>query len=296
MILGVGTVALDTVETPTGSVHGAPGGSALYFAAAASLLGPVAVVGVTGQDFPEAPLADLASRGVDLSGIERVPDPTFRWHARYDASGNREVLSVHRGGIVRRAPVVPVSFRSPRALFLGSTDPGVQRRVLEGAGVPGMVILDTMPHWIRDGRADLETLLARVDILLVNEEEARILGGVSNEGEAALVVRSMGPTWVVVKRGARGVCAYGEGGPIAVEAVAVERVVDPTGAGDAFAGGMVASLARSGGLAAVHMREALGVGVDMGARAVGAFSFAGLLDAPPERDAAGPPFLPTGRR
>ena len=277
MILGVGTVALDTVETPTGSVRDAPGGSALYFAAAASHLGPVTLVGVTGQDFPQAPLDELADRGVDVSGVQRVPDPTFRWHARYDASGNRDIVSVHRGGIVRRAPVVPDAFRNPRALFLGSTDPGVQRRVLDQAGVPEMVVLDTMPHWIRDGRAVLESLLARVDVLLVNEEEAEVLGREADESASARIALSMGPAWVVVKRGARGVCAYGEGGSLEGEAVAVDPVVDPTGAGDAFAGGVVASLARSGALSAQAMEEALRVGVVMGARAVSTFSFAGLL-------------------
>jgi len=277
VILGVGTVALDTVETPTGSARDVPGGSALYFAAAAGLLGPVAVVGVTGQDFPVEPLDRLAARGVDVSGIVRLPLPTFRWRARYDASGNREVLSVHRGGITREVPAVPPALRDPDLLFLGSTGPGVQRHVLEEAGAPGRVVLDTMPHWITEGRHDLEALLARVDILLVNEEEVLLLGGGADEARAAAAVRTMGPGWVVVKRGARGACAYGAEGPISVDAAPVERVVDPTGAGDAFAGGLVASLANHGGPSDVAMRGALGAGVEMGARAVKAFSFEGLL-------------------
>jgi len=279
VILGVGTVALDTVETPTGSVRDVPGGSALYFAAAASLLGPVAVVGVTGEDFPAEPLDRLAARGVDVSGIVRLPHPTFRWHARYDASGRREILSVHRGGIVRTAPEVPPALRDPEILFLGSTDPGVQARVLGQAGAPGRIVLDTMPHWIRDRRGDLEAILPRVDVLLVNEEEVCLLGDVPGEAAAVGAVLSMGPSWVVVKRGARGACAYGAHDRVEVEAVAVEPVVDPTGAGDAFAGGLVASLARRGSLSATAMREALGVGAGMGAQAVSAFSFEGLLES-----------------
>lgn len=276
MILGVGTVALDTVETPTASVTEVPGGSALYFAAAAGGVGPVAIVGVTGEDFPAEPLAQLAARGVDVSGIRRYPHPTFRWHARYDESGRREIVSVHRGGIVGMAPVVPPALRDPEILFLGSTDPGVQAQVLEQAGAGARVVLDTMPHWIRDRRRELEALLPRVDVLLVNEEEVLLLAGASDEATAAEAVRARGPTWVVVKRGARGACAYGGAGRIEVDAAAVERVVDPTGAGDAFAGGLVASLAGRG-LSDADMGAALGVGSAMGARAVSAFSLQGLL-------------------
>jgi sugar/nucleoside kinase (ribokinase family) len=140
-----------------------------------------------------------------------------------------------------------------------------------------MVVLDTMPHWIIEGRADLEVLLGRVDVLLVNEEEVRMLAAESDEATAAGIARSLGPRWVVVKRGSRGACAYGGDERIEVEAVGVEAVVDPTGAGDAFAGGLVASLAEGRGLSAADLRQALGVGVEMGARAVGAFSFAGLM-------------------
>jgi sugar/nucleoside kinase (ribokinase family) len=277
VILGVGTVALDTVETPTGSAREMPGGSALYFAAAASGPGPVAVVGVTGEDFPAEALERLARRGVDVSGILRVPHPTFRWHARYDASGNREIVSVHKGGIVGIPPHVPSRFRNPDVLFLGSTDPHVQSHVLESVGGAETVVLDTMTHWIRDDRDTLEALLAHVDILLASEEEVRALGGSDDEATAAEAARALGPAWVVVKRGARGSCAYGGHGAVEVEAVGVDTVVDPTGAGDAFAGGLVSSLAAAGSLSAADMREALDVATEMGARAVRAYSFQGIL-------------------
>ncbi len=277
MILGVGTVALDTVETPDGFAREVPGGSALYFAAAAVRLRSVAVVGVTGQDFPEEALAGLAARGVDVSGIVRRPHPTFRWHARYDEAGAREILSVHRGGIVREVPEVPAALRDPDVLFLGSTDPGVQGHVLRQAGVPGRVVLDSMAHWIRDRRAELDALLPRVDVLLASEEEVRILGGAQEEEEAAAAARARGPSWVIVKRGARGACAWGAEGPVEVQAVRVARVVDPTGAGDAFAGGVVASLSVGRSLSAEALREALRVGARMGALAVTDFSFEGLL-------------------
>jgi sugar/nucleoside kinase (ribokinase family) len=278
VILGVGTVALDTVETPAGSVRDVPGGSALYFAAAASHLGPVAVAGVTGEDFPVGPLAALVARGVDVSGIARVPDPTFRWHARYDGSGRREILSAHRGGIERRGPTIPPSLEGPDVLFLGSMDPVMQHRCLDQARAAGIVVLDTMSHWIRDRREELDALLARVDVLLVNETEARTLGGRREEEAAAEALRSLGPRWVVVKRGARGACAYRANGRVEVGAAPVEAVVDPTGAGDAFAGGLVMSLARGGGLSAEDMRDALGTGASMGALAVRAFSIEGLME------------------
>ncbi len=178
---------------------------------------------------------------------------------------------------MRTAPEVPPALRDPEILFLGSTDPGVQARVLGQAGAPGRVVLDTMSHWIRDSRRDLEATLPSVDVLLLNQEEVRLLGEAPDEEAAARSVLSMGPTWVIVKRGARGACAYHAHGRVEMEAVPVELVVDPTGAGDAFAGGLVASLTGVGSLSPAVIRNAVGVGVDMGARAVRAFSLEGLL-------------------
>ena len=283
LILGVGTVALDTVETPAGSVRDAPGGSALYFGAAVSLDLPVSLVGVTGEDFPSAPLERLAARGVDVSGIVRLPRPTFRWRARYDEHGVREVLSVHRGGTVRTPPVIPMDRKDPGVLFLGSTDPSVQAEVLAQAGRPGLVLLDSMPHWIRDGRATLAQLLPAVDVFLANEEEVRLLGGVPDEAEAAEAVQALGAGWVVVKRGAGGARAYGRGTVVEVPAAAVPRVVDPTGAGDAFAGGLASSLASTTAEASTltpsAMEAAMLRGARAGALAVAAFGFEALLSA-----------------
>jgi sugar/nucleoside kinase (ribokinase family) len=246
----------------------------------------VAIVGVTGGDFPVEALDRLAARGVDVSGVMRLPHPTFRWHARYDASGNREVLSVHRGAIVRAAPTIPPPLRNPEILFLGSAHPSAQLDVLEQAETDGLVVLDTMPRWIQEDGPDLRRLLGRTDVLLANDVEIRILAGLADEAKAAETLRSLGPTWVVAKRGARGACAYGEGECVEVDAVRVENVVDPTGAGDAFAGGMVASLAATRSPSAADMRAALEVGAVMGARAVSAFSFEGLMVPEP---------LPRGR-
>ncbi len=293
----VGTVALDTVETPSGRMAEAPGGSALYFAAAARRWGPVLPVGVAGDDLPEAALAPLEALGVDVSGIRRLPGATFRWHVRYDEDGGRETLAAERGVTVRTPPEPGPEHRDPGALFLGSTDPGVQRAVLDAAGAPGLVALDTMAHWIRDRRAELEALLPRVDLLLVDGGELRLLGGEEDEGRAAAAVLERGLPWLVVKRGARGAAAYAGTGapesssggaapgrparPVAeVPAAPVDRVVDPTGAGDAFAGGLVGTLTAAGGrraLDAEGLRGALLAGASMGALAVSDFSFRGLV-------------------
>lgn len=279
----VGTVAMDTVETPDGSVRDVPGGSAPYFGAAARRWGAVALVGVAGADLPRDALEPLARSGVDVGGIRRVPGPTLRWHARYDEAGERETVSAERGVAVTTAPTLDPSHRDPDALFLGSTDPAVQRSVLSQAGAPGLVVLDTMGHWIRDRPRELAALLEVVDVVVLGRRELAALGGAADEAVAASAVLAMGPAWVVVKRGGAGVRAYanrGDEGRLQVPAVPVPRVVDPTGAGDAFAGGLVGSLTRSGGRAALdgtRMAAALRAGACMGAVAVQSFSFDALL-------------------
>ena len=234
------------------------------------------------RTFPPSPSAELAARGVDVSGIVRLPAshvPMARALRRVWAAGRS--CRCTEAASCGTAPEVPAG-----PPWSGDPVPGQHRsrrcsaRVLDQAGTPGMVVLDTMPHWIRDGRGDLEALLPRVDVLLVNEEEVRLLGGVPDEAAAAAAVlipgSDMGGGEARSPRSLRLRCTDDR---VEVEAVAVEPVVDPTGAGDAFAGGLVASLARRGSLSATAMREALGVGAGMGAQAVSAFSFEGLLES-----------------
>ncbi|MEQ9401248.1 MAG: PfkB family carbohydrate kinase [Longimicrobiales bacterium] len=291
-IVAVGTVALDAVETPGGSVVEAPGGSAPYFAAAAFRYAPVSIVGVVGSDWPDAALAPLVERGVDVDGVRRVDGTTFRWHARYDAEGTRTTVSADRGVTVRTPPSLQPAHRDPAALFLGSTDPSVQADVLEQVGTPGLVVLDSMGHWIETRRPDLLELLRRTDVLVLNDEELRALGRHADPGAAAAEILSVGLAWLVVKDGPRGARLYGavdnrEGGPLepvaTVPAQRVDPVVDPTGAGDAFAGGLVGFLVQQGGPAALNagtLEAAMTEGARTGAAAVRSFSFDGLLGDP----------------
>lgn len=280
-VVGVGTVALDTVEAPSGGVVDEPGGSALYFAAAARHYAPVSVVGVTGRDYPEQPLARLAELGVDVSAIVRTAPESLRWRVRYDRHGRRETLAANRDRALLPPPPLSPGHRNARALFLGSTDPRIQRRVLDEAGEPGLVVVDTMAHWVRDAAADLNGVLASTDVLLVNEEELGLLAGGEQGAAAAAAVRERGPSWIVMKHGALGAVAYGAAIRLRVPAAGVE-VVDPTGAGDAFAGGLVGSLAQgwpSGPAGREALARALRRAVVLGGGAVSSFGLEALLSS-----------------
>jgi sugar/nucleoside kinase (ribokinase family) len=277
-VLGVGTVALDSVQTPGGSVDDVPGGSALYFGAAARHFASVALAGVIGEDFPEETLRTFSGLGVDVSAIQRHPGESFRWKVRYGADlTERETLESNRGVTLQGGLSIPAEHRRPEAVFLGSTHPAVQRAALEEVE-SGLVVLDTMTHWIEDRREELVELLARVDVLLVNQEEAKLLSERGAPPLAAAVLRAMGPQWVVIKRGPAGAMAFGPSVDVAVPARPMDSTVDPTGAGDAFAGGFVGALAGSATVDASSVRRALGAGVVMGALAVSSFSLDSLVE------------------
>lgn len=282
MIVAFGTMALDSVETPGGRVIDEPGGSALYFAAAASLLAPVGLLGVVGSDYPWSALNPLLARGVDVEGIERRQGPTMRWRARYGSDlEERETIGTTRGVAESEAPAVPLSWRGAPTLFLGSTDPGLQNAVLERVAPTGLVVLDTMEHWIRERRAEVAELASRCDVLLLNEREAALLGGDHGEDEGAPTLLSLGPAWVVVKRGRRGAHAFSGGEALEVPAAAGGRVVDPTGAGDAFAGGLTARLHAAAALDRTAMEDALRHGSAAAALAVQDFGMRALTRGGP---------------
>ena len=274
-VLGVGTVSLDTVESAGEVAHDVLGGSAPYFAAAARVSADVAIVGVVGEDFPERFVTRLSEAGIDVGGLSRHTGETFRWHVRYGPDGNRETLSTNRETALAETPEVPGDRKGPAALFLGSTDPSIQASVLANAGAPALVVLDTMTHWIRDRSDDLRLLTRSADVLLLNEEEALLLG----DGDQAAGIRPIleeGCSWVVVKRGDQGAIAFGHDRAIAVSAPRPREVKDPTGAGDAFGGGLVATLARDWP-SPTAMDEALRHAAAMGSLAVESFSVDRLL-------------------
>ena len=248
-LLVVGSVALDDLDGPFGPRPDVLGGSASYFSVAASLLAPqsVQLIAVIGDDFPAPHVELLRHKGVELSGLERVPGKSFRWVGKYaDDLSTRTTLDTQLGVFADFRPKLGAIHRDAQLLFLGNIDPVLQLDVLEQVKKPTVVACDTMNFWIGGKPAELKRTLSRVDILLVNDEEARQLAGVHNLCKAAAAIRAMGPKAIIVKRGDSGALLFHESGVFAAPAYPLDNVVDPTGAGDTFAGGFMGYLARSG--------------------------------------------------
>ena len=258
-ILVVGTVALDSVETPYGKADEALGGSATYFAAGASFYAPVRVVGVVGEDFPHAKLDFLKARGVDLSGIEVVKGgKSFRWAGRYHHDLNhRDTLATHLNVLETFQPKLPEGWRDSPFLFLANIDPVLQRQVLEQMRRPRLVVMDTMNFWIDSLRAELERTLSMVDAIVVNDAEARQLARTPNLITAARAIQKMGPRTVIVKKGEHGALLFTEDRVFSAPAYPLEEVFDPTGAGDTFAGGFYGYVARAGKADEATLRHAV---------------------------------------
>ncbi len=269
----VGSVALDTVTTPAGKVEDALGGSALYFAAAASLLGPVSVVAVVGEDFPEEEIEFLKARGVDFRGLEKRPGKTFRWGGVYSEDLNqRETLFTHLNVFEDFSPSLPDAYRDAPFLFLANIHPRLQSQVLDQMRQLKFVAMDTMNFWIEGTPDELAAVLRRVQMLVINDSEARQLSGESQLLRAVRATREKGPQTVVVKKGEHGaLLAHGDS-LFWAPAYPVENVVDPTGAGDTFAGGMMGYLARAGEVTEATLRRAVMYGTALASFCVEDFS------------------------
>jgi len=242
-ILVVGSVALDSVRTPMGEAKDALGGSASYFAAAARHFNRVVVVAVVGEDFPVAHMKMLEGLGVDLTSLERAKGATFRWAGEYEQDLNtRRTLDTQLNVFADFKPRLRPEHGEIEFVFLANIHPELQSGVLDQVKQPRYVVLDTMNYWIQGSRKALETTLARVDAVLLNDEEARLLSGHSNIYHAAKAVLDMGPSLVVVKKGEHGAVLIARDFVFVVPAFPLESVSDPTGAGDAFAGGFVGHL------------------------------------------------------
>jgi sugar/nucleoside kinase (ribokinase family) len=280
-ILCVGSVALDSIETPFGKADRVLGGSAVYFTAAASLFTPVRVVGVVGDDYPLDELGFLRERGADLSGIEQRAGESFFWAGRYHFDLNtRDTLETKLGVFADFEPKIPRGFRDARYVFLGNIDPVLQHDILDQVDSPDIVACDTMNYWIDSSRAVLLDLLARVSILIVNDEEVRQLAGEPNLLKAARWVQEKGPEIVVVKKGEHGAILFADDWLFFVPGFPLEEVFDPTGAGDAFAGGFVGYLASAGSMEPSDLRRAMVYGSVMGSYAVERFSVERLIELP----------------
>ena len=275
-LLVVGSVALDSVETRAGKRVDVLGGAATFVSAAASFLTPTSVrlVGVVGDDFDDAHTQYLKSRGVDLAGLERVKGGrTFRWSGRYAPDfSTRTTLDTQLNVFQDFNPKLPAGWAESDYVFLANIDPGLQLGVLEQAKKPKFVACDTMNLWIDIKRPELVKLLERVDMLLLNDEEARQLSGQANLPAAARAIRAMGPGSVVIKRGDAGALLFHEGGVFAAPAFPIEDVVDPTGAGDSFAGGFMGWLAREGNTTPMTIRTSMIMGSVLASFSVEDFS------------------------
>lgn len=279
-VLVVGSVALDSVRTPAGSRSDSLGGSASYFSLAAAHYSRVRMVAVVGTDFPDSNLTLFRRYGVDLCGLKIEPGLSFRWEGVYSEDMNdRTTLRTDLNVFLDFHPELPEVCLRSRCVFLANIDPVLQAEVLDQLESPSLVVLDTMNYWITSKREQLLSVLKRVHVFLLNDTEAKLLTGAENVLKAAEGIRMMGPSVVVVKRGEYGALARTEQGWFALPAFPVEAPIDPTGAGDAFAGGLVGFLASHGGeLEESSLRLGLAHGAAVASFAVEQFSVDGLID------------------
>ncbi len=247
-ILVVGSVAYDSISTPSGKVENTLGGSANYFSLAASFYTKVNVVGVVGSDYQARDIEMLKSRNVDVAGLQTVQGETFRWSGEYSGDMNEaKTLETHLNVFKDFQPTLPEKYKSSPIVFLANIDPLLQMEVLRQVKFPEIIGLDTMNFWINSKIDDVRKVLKKVDILTVNEKEAEALAGEGNIVKAAKKLGTMGPKAVIIKRGEYGFVLFAEDRLFVAPAFPVENVVDPTGAGDSFAGGFFGFLAKLNG-------------------------------------------------
>jgi sugar/nucleoside kinase (ribokinase family) len=257
-VVVVGTVAFDSIETPFGSAERILGGSASYFALGASFFAPVQIVGVIGQDFPQKYVDLFTQRGIDLAGLKKERGETFHWRGRYHEDINlRDTLELHLNVLAGFVPQLPDSYRDAEYLFLGNIDPVMQMEVLNQVRSVKFVACDTMDHWIRESGEELRKVLPRIETLVINDSEAKLLSGYNNIVRAARAIMKMGPKMILIKRGEYGVLQFSDSAIFATPAYPLEEVFDPTGAGDSFAGGFLGQLARSGDHSERGIRRAI---------------------------------------
>lgn len=272
-VLVVGSIALDSVETPHAKAERVLGGSAVFFSGAATLFTNVQVVGVVGQDYPMAKLDFLRERGADLSGVERADGSSFFWAGRYsDDFNTRETLDTQLGVFADFQPRIPEQFRDAKCVFLGNIAPELQSSVLQQVRAPSVVVCDTMNYWIEGSREALLRLLERVDILMVNDSEAKLLAGDHNLVRASRWIRGHGPSIVVVKKGEHGAALFAEDWTFFAPGYPLDAIFDPTGAGDSFAGGFLGYLAQTINPTQADYRRAMIYGSVTGSFAVESFS------------------------
>jgi len=257
-LLVIGTLAYDSIETVHEKRRDVLGGSATYFATAASYFAPVSLVGVVGSDFKREHIDRLAGRGIDLSGLEIADGKTFRWSGRYEADWNtRTTLATHLNVFEHFDPKVPAGQRGARHVFLANAAPAIQAKALDQVDRPAFTMLDTMNLWIEIAKDELLHVMRRIDAIVLNDEEARMLTGERNLLRAAGAVLGLGPRYVILKKGEHGSFLLSSNAHFSLPAYPVEDVADPTGAGDSFAGGFMGYLTEQGTSDPRAMRRAM---------------------------------------
>jgi sugar/nucleoside kinase (ribokinase family) len=281
-ILVVGSVALDSIETPFETRDDVLGGAAVHFSAAASLFTPVRLVAVVGNDFPLEALDILRKRNVDLDGLEIADGPSFRWRGRYHLDmDHRDTLDLQLGVFSEFRPKLPEAYLDSEVVFLANTDPELQLQVLDQARAARLTACDTIDHWITEKRAAIDELFARVDIVFLNEDEARLYADTPNLQKAAAAILERGCRAVLIKKGENGALVVSRGPDgtretFASAAYPLEEVIDPTGAGDAFAGGVMGSLAATRDFELSSLRRAVVTGAVLASFNVEGFGPHGL--------------------
>lgn len=272
-LLVIGSIAFDSVQTPFGQRDNVLGGSASYLSTSASYFCPVQACGVIGEDFPPAHLDFFKSRGIDLRGVQHAEGKTFRWRGQYGNDLNvAQTLETQLNVFEKFKPELPAEFREARYVMLGNIHPEAQSAVIDQLKNPGLVACDTMNFWIEGYNAALRRTLKRVDLLSINEAEARQLSGEYNLLTAVTAIRAMGPRRVVIKRGEYGALLFDEAGIFALPGYPLEAVRDPTGAGDTFAGGLMGYIASQGRDDAKTVRQGVVIGSIMASFVVEDFS------------------------
>jgi len=272
-LLVCGTLAFDSIETPYETRADMLGGSATYFAHAARYFAGVQLVGVVGNDFPDDAVEDFKSRGIATGGLEVAEGSTFRWAGRYEADWNtRTTLDTQLNVFAEFDPKVPEESRGCEYVFLANAEPALQLKTLDQMEAPRFVVADTMNLWIENTRADLDALLKRVDGVVINDEEAFLLTGKRNLFQAAQEILDMGPRYLILKKGEHGAFLFGEGVRFALPAYPVAEVVDPTGAGDSFAGGFMGYLGSVANTEPATLRRAMLYGTATASFCVEGFS------------------------
>src|SRR5215204_5613270 len=277
-LLVTGSIGIDTVETPFGKRDSVIGGSAIYFSYAASFFTPVRLVGVVGEDCPREFFSIFDKRDVDTTGLEtRKGSKTFRWHGSYVKDMNEaQTVEVDLNVLAERAPKIPEAFKDSRYVFLANTHPVLQQEMLKTLKSPKLIVADTMNLWIQTEQQELRKLLKSIHGLVLNDGEARLLTEKKNLIDAARDVLKLGPKFVVIKKGEHGALLVSGKDTFVLPAFPADRVVDPTGAGDSFAGGMMGYLATQGSFSPSTIKRAMAFGTVVASYTISDFSLAGL--------------------